>query len=131
MRADQFGMPVALSVPVIIDEQTIAVFIPNDDSQVSTLIKFLSENINPGFNKEALAKRLFTFIKPILTQSRTMGLDNFDLKKTNIQTVKDGENVKAIEIGFFENHLGTKKMQQIRGKTILFTDNKPTGIKKN
>lgn len=129
IRADQFGMPIALSIPVIIHEEEIAVFIPNDTSKVNSFIKLLSENISPDLNKEAISERLFIFIRQIMTQTWTMGLENYDLKETNVQLVNESGNVRVFEIGFFEDNLGTQKMHQIHDITILFSDYKLNGIK--
>jgi len=129
IRADQFGMPIALSIPLIIDKERKAVFIPKDVSHATSFMKLLSENINPDLNKEDIAERLFVFIEKTLLQTWTMGLENFELKDTNIQTVVEGENVRVIEIGFFEDNLGTKKMHQIHDITVLFSDNMLKEIK--
>ena len=129
IRADQFGMPIVLSMPIIIDGEKIAVFIPQDDSKVSSFIKLLSQNMNSSLDKEAIAERLFIFLREVLLENRTAELANFELERTNTKTVLDGENINVIEIGLFKGYSGTEKMHQTRKLTVLFSENELKGIK--
>jgi hypothetical protein len=128
IRADQFGMPIALTVPTLLHGEEIAVYLPGDNDQKKKFIELLGLHQNPHLDKETISKNLFNFIRPVLMESRTIETQNADIVETNIQVLNENNAIHLTEIGsFIEN--GVNKGDHVTMEiTFLFRDKEIIGI---